>query len=164
MDTPPVEPGRRARGRRIAAAGGIGALSMASKPPAESKAAKPTKSAKATATAKPKPVPGWKLVWHDEFEGTQVDRSKWDFDIGNGFYDYKNHAWVPGWGNEELQYYTDAPENASVKDGLLTIRAVKESLHGCGYTSARLKTRRRDGTALFTTLYGRCLLYTSRCV
>ena len=32
---------------------------------------------------------------------------------------------------------------------------MKESLHGCGYTSARLKTRRRDGTALFTTLYGR---------
>ncbi|MBP6764223.1 MAG: hypothetical protein KA141_04470, partial [Rubrivivax sp.] len=108
---------------------------MASKPPAKSKAAKPTKATKATkAAAKPKPVPGWKLVWHDEFEGTQVDRSKWDFDIGNGFYDYKNHAWVPGWGNEELQYYTDAPANASVKDGLLTIRAVKESLHGCGYT------------------------------
>ncbi len=31
---------------------------------------------------------------------------------------------------------------------------VKESLHGCGYTSARLKTRRRDGTPLFTKLYG----------
>ncbi|MBT9486234.1 MAG: glycoside hydrolase family 16 protein [Rubrivivax sp.] len=102
-----------------------------------------------------KKIPGWKLVWHDEFDGDQIDRTKWDFDIGNGFYDYKNHAWVPGWGNEELQYYTDAPANASVKDSLLTIRAQKESLHGCGYTSARLKTRRRDGTPLFTTLYGR---------
>ncbi len=98
---------------------------------------------------------GWKLVWHDEFDGTEIDRSKWDFDLGNGFYDYKNNAWVAGWGNEELQYYTDAAANASVKNGLLTIRAVKESLHGCGYTSARLKTRKRDGTALFTTLYGR---------
>ncbi len=98
---------------------------------------------------------GWTLVWRDEFEGTQVDRSKWDFDLGNGFFDYKNHVWVPGWGNGELQYYTDAPNNAQVKDSVLTIRAVKESLHGCGYTSARLKTRRRDGTALFTTLYGR---------
>jgi beta-glucanase (GH16 family) len=39
--------------------------------------------------------------------------------------------------------------------GLLTIRALKESLHGCGYTSARLKTRTRDGTPLFTKLYGR---------
>ena len=98
---------------------------------------------------------GWKLVWADEFDGKRIDRTKWDFDIGNGFYDYKNHAWVEGWGNEELQYYTDAPANVSVKDGALTIRAVKESLHGCGYTSARLKTRRRDGTPLFTTRYGR---------
>ena len=97
----------------------------------------------------------WKLVWRDEFDGDTIDRSKWDFDLGNGFYDYKNHAWVPGWGNEELQYYTDAPANASVKDSLLTIRAQKESLHGCGYTSARLKTRQRDGTPLFTTTYGR---------
>ena len=98
---------------------------------------------------------GWTLVWADEFDGTQVDRKKWDFDLGNGFYDYKNNAWVPGWGNEELQYYTDTPVNASVKDSLLTIRAVKESIHGCGYTSARLKTRRRDGTPLFAKLYGR---------
>ena len=34
----------------------------------------------------------WTLVWHDEFEGQAVDRSKWDFDIGNGFYDYKNNV------------------------------------------------------------------------
>ena len=98
---------------------------------------------------------GWEHVWADEFDGTEVDRSKWDFDIGNGFFDYKSHTWIAGWGNEELQYYTDAPANVQVKDSVLTIRALKESLHGCGYTSARLKTRRRDGTALFTTLYGR---------
>ena len=97
----------------------------------------------------------WVLVWSDEFDGKQVDRTKWDFDLGNGFYDYKNHAWVAGWGNEELQYYTAEPANVSVKDSLLTIRAVKESLHGCGYTSARLKTRRRDGVPLFAKLYGR---------
>jgi beta-glucanase (GH16 family) len=98
---------------------------------------------------------GWKLVWADEFDGVEVDRSKWDFDIGNGFYDYKNHAWVPGWGNEELQYYTHEPENVVVRDGCLVIRAVKAPLHGCGYTSARLKTRRRDGTLLFAKRYGR---------
>jgi len=104
---------------------------------------------------KPPKVPGWKLVWHDEFEGSEIDRSKWDYDIGNGFYDYKNRAWVPGWGNEELQYYTDSPANARVLDGSLTISARKESLYGCGYTSARLKTRHRDGTPLFTTQFGR---------
>jgi beta-glucanase (GH16 family) len=107
------------------------------------------------AKTKPKNIAGWKLVWHDEFDGHEIDRSKWDFDIGNGFYDYKNHAWVPGWGNEELQYYTDSATNARVQDGCLVIRAVKESLHGCGYTSARLKTRKRDGTPLFATTYGR---------
>lgn len=99
--------------------------------------------------------PAWELVWSDEFDGTEVDRTKWDFDIGNGFYDYRSHAWVPGWGNEELQYYTADPPNVEVRDSLLTIRAIKESLHGCGYTSARLKTRRRDGTPLFTKQYGR---------
>jgi beta-glucanase (GH16 family) len=118
-------------------------------------APKAAAKAKTTTMTKPKPLAGWKLVWHDEFDGTEIDRSKWDFDIGNGFYDYKNHAWVPGWGNEELQYYTDSANNASVKDSVLTIRAVKESLHGCGYTSARMKTRQRDGTPLFTKQYGR---------
>lgn len=98
---------------------------------------------------------GWTLVWDDEFDGSQVDRTKWDFDLGNGFYDYRNHAWVPGWGNEELQYYTHDEENVVVRDSCLTIRAVKAPLHGCGYTSARLKTRRRDGTVLFAKRYGR---------
>ena len=98
---------------------------------------------------------GWKLVWSDEFDGDTIDTSKWDFDLGNGFYDYRNNAWVPGWGNEELQYYTRDPANVSVRDSLLYIRALKESLHGCGYTSARLKTRRRDGTPLFTRKYGK---------
>ncbi len=103
----------------------------------------------------PRKIPGWRLVWHDEFDGTTIDRTKWDFDLGNGFYNYDSHTWVPGWGNEELQYYTDSAANVSVKDSLLTIRAIKESMHGCGYSSARLKTRKRDGTPLFTTLYGR---------
>jgi beta-glucanase (GH16 family) len=98
---------------------------------------------------------GWTLVWSDEFDGDGVDPAKWDFDIGNGFFDYRVHAWVPGWGNEELQYYTREPRNVFVEDSVLYIRALKESLHGCGYTSARLKTRRSDGHALFAKQYGR---------
>ena len=101
------------------------------------------------------PPPGWKLVWHDEFDGTEVDPTRWDFDLGNGFFDYRRHAWVPGWGNEELQYYTREPANVSVRDSVLHIRAIRQSIHGCGYTSARLKTRRQDGTALFAQAYGR---------
>jgi beta-glucanase (GH16 family) len=98
---------------------------------------------------------GWKLAWSDEFDGAAIDPAKWDFDLGNGFYNYAGNVWIWGWGNSELQYYTREPSNAFVKDGLLHIRAVKESRDGCGYTSARLKSRTRDGTPLFTPCYGR---------
>jgi beta-glucanase (GH16 family) len=104
----------------------------------------------------PAPAPdGWKLTWADEFDGKGIDPAKWDFDIGNGFFNYDANQWIAGWGNEELQYYTREPENASVKDGVLRLRAVKESLHGCGYTSARLRSKKRDGSPLFNQTYGR---------
>src|SRR4029077_16232358 len=61
-------------------------------------------------------APEWKLVWSDEFDGKEIDRSKWDYDLGNGFYDYEANAWISGWGNNELEYYTRDPENAFVKD------------------------------------------------
>ncbi|MDW5287555.1 family 16 glycosylhydrolase [Formosa sp. PL04] len=81
----------------------------------------------------------WKVVWADEFEGTEVDTSKWTYDIGN---------W--GWGNFEAQYYTvDRKENARVEDGNLIIEARKNDM-GQEWTSARLTTR---GKTSFT--YGR---------
>lgn len=100
-------------------------------------------------------APAWKLVWSDEFNGTPIDRTKWDFDLGNGFYDKVAKRRITGWGNGELQYYTDRPANASVKDGLLRIRAIEESKRGFKYTSARLKSRKRDGSPLFNKKYGR---------
>lgn len=108
-----------------------------------------------------RPVPGesqpagWKLVWSDEFGGKEIDRTKWDNDFGDGFFNYDANMWIKGWGNDELQYYTRDSENSFVKDGVLHIRALKESLHGCGYTSARLKTKKRDGSSLFSQKYGR---------
>jgi beta-glucanase (GH16 family) len=83
----------------------------------------------------------WKLTWSDEFNGTNVDSTKWGFDIGNG---------QGGWGNGELEYYTSRPTNVYVTNGLLHIVARKESYNGFSFTSAKLKT---DG--LFSTLYGR---------
>jgi beta-glucanase (GH16 family) len=56
----------------------------------------------------------WALVWSDEFDGTAIDRSKWDFDVD---------CW--GGGNNERQCYTDSERNASVKDGALAITARK---------------------------------------
>jgi len=101
------------------------------------------------------PSTEWRLVWSDEFDGKEIDTSKWDFDVGNGFYDYDANQWIRGWGNDELQYYTRERDNAFVKDGRIHIRALKESRDGCGYTSARLKTRKKDGSALFGQKYGR---------
>ncbi|MEL6864788.1 MAG: family 16 glycosylhydrolase [Bacteroidota bacterium] len=73
----------------------------------------------------------WSVVWADEFEGEGIpDTSKWTFDIGN---------W--GWGNNELQYYTEnRTENARQENGLLIIEARKNDM-GQKWTSARLTTR-----------------------
>lgn len=109
----------------------------------------------AAGVADDSPPAGWRLTWSDEFAGEAIDRTKWDFDLGNGFYNYDAETWISGWGNGELQFYTREPENALVRDGQLHLRAIKESWQGCGYTSARLKTRRRDGGQLFAQTFGR---------
>lgn len=74
-----------------------------------------------------------KLVWADEFdyEG-KPDETKWGYDIGGS-----------GWGNGEAQYYTDRLDNASVQDGYLTIRAIREQYQSKNYTSARLVTKNK---------------------
>lgn len=82
--------------------------------------------------------PGWKLVWHDEFDGTELDRAKWEYDQGGL------------WPNGELQFYTARPENVRVEDGHLVIEAREEDFFGNDFTSGRLKTA---GKASFT--YGR---------
>lgn len=87
----------------------------------------------ATPTQTPIPVPeGWNLVWHDEFDGETINTQNWTYDLGGG-----------GWGNGEMQVYTDAPENARLKNGLLIIEARKETNESGGFkfTSARLKTQ-----------------------
>ena len=88
---------------------------------------------KTSATEEAMFVPdGYKLFWSDEFEGNSLDASNWTCEIGRG-----NN----GWGNSELQYYTDRPENVDVRDGKLVITARKESYQGAQATSARLITQ-----------------------
>ena len=77
----------------------------------------------------------WRLVWRDEFDGASINTNKWTFDVGNG------GPILPGWGNNEKQFYTSRPENAQVRNGLLHIIARKEATNGFDYTSARLKTK-----------------------
>ena len=91
----------------------------------------------------------WSLVWNDEFNQAEIDRGKWTFDIGNGYTD-AGGAFIPGWGNNEKQYYTDRPENARTEDGKLVITAKKENYKGYSYTSSRLKTK-----GLFSKAYGK---------
>lgn len=73
---------------------------------------------------------GYRLVWSDEFdyEG-EPNPEKWSYDLGN-------HQWA----NRELQAYTNRPSNVYVKDGKLTIKALKEKDGEREYTSTRLIT------------------------
>ncbi len=72
-----------------------------------------------------------KLVWSDEFNvDGQPNALNWGYDLGAG-----------GWGNNELQYYTNRSVNAVVLNGVLKINAIKESFSGSAYTSARLLSK-----------------------
>ena len=76
--------------------------------------------------------PAAKLIWSDEFsENGLPDSSKWDYDMGDS-----------GWGNNELQYYSNADlKNARIENGILTIEAKIDPAHPKGYSSARIVTR-----------------------
>lgn len=85
----------------------------------------------------------FQMVWNDEFDGDSAaapTSTKWVYDIGTG---------QNGWGNNELQSYTNLPQNVSLDGkGNLIITAIKDNAGK--YTSARIKT---DG--LFTHQYGK---------
>lgn len=86
------------------------------------------------------PGAAYQLVWSDEFDGEHLDTTKWNYNVGGH-----------GWGNNELQFYTDArPENARLAGGTLRITAIHEPWEGKEFTSARLTTK---GKADWT--YGR---------
>jgi beta-glucanase (GH16 family) len=90
------------------------------------------------ATCGPGYAQNWVLTWSDEFEGpanSAPDQTKWQFDIGGG-----------GWGNNELEYYTNRRENSFLDgQGNLIIRSLQENYRGedgvrRDFTSARLNT------------------------
>jgi len=87
----------------------------------------------------------WQLTWSDDFEGEAgqaLDAGKWTYDIGRG---------DNGWGNQELQYYTDRPENVSLDgEGNMVITALRENFAGSPFTSARIKTQ-----GIFSQKHGR---------
>lgn len=80
-------------------------------------------------------IPECELVWADEFDGTELDTTRWQPMIGTG----TNYGLPAGWGNNELEYYQ--AENATVADGNLTITAREETVGTSDFTSARLRTQ-----------------------
>ena len=75
---------------------------------------------------------GWNLVWTDEFSGTEIDTTKWNYEV-NG----------DGGGNNELQYYIKSKANSYIKDDNLVIKAAQHNYKGKFYTSARLNTKNK---------------------
>lgn len=76
----------------------------------------------------------WKLVWSDEFDDSALDESKWEYMIGDG----TSFGLPSGWGNNELQWYTN--DNIRLEDGILVITAEEKSMSGKDYTSSRIRT------------------------
>lgn len=91
-----------------------------------------------------KVVTKFDLVFEDNFDVDGAPNPEfWTYDIGRG-------SGNDGWGNNELQFYTDRPQNVIVQNGYLIITARQESFGGAGYTSARIKTQN-----LYDKKYGR---------
>ncbi|MFZ4724733.1 MAG: family 16 glycosylhydrolase [Paludibacter sp.] len=74
----------------------------------------------------------YQLVWSDEFDGSTLDLTKWQCELGGS-----------GWGNSEKQYYTDRTQNIRLENGSLVIEALKESYSSNNYTSARITTKNK---------------------
>ncbi len=94
----------------------------------------PSKSLR-TNSASSKP----QLLWSDEFNYNGLpDSTKWSYDLGDGC------PTICGWGNNELQYYTEKRlENARVEKGSLIIEARREKTGDRDYSSARLVSRNK---------------------
>jgi len=80
------------------------------------------------------------LLWADEFDTPGLpNSSRWGYDLGAG-----------GWGNNEVQFYTNRIENAVVSGGTLKINAIKEPFSGSPFTSARMLSKNK-----FSFKYGK---------
>jgi beta-glucanase (GH16 family) len=70
--------------------------------------------------------PGWDLIWADEFNGPNIDNTKWS--ISNGASNV----------NQELEYYSNSANNVFIQNGCLVLRAIKENVGGRNYTSGKM--------------------------
>ena len=78
----------------------------------------------------PLSYPGYALVWSDEFSENSLNLNDWNQETGSG-----------GWGNNELETYTNSPKNTYISNGNLIIEARKETTEKTGFTSGRMTTQ-----------------------
>ena len=86
-----------------------------------------------TGYTSPSSYSGYNLVWEEEFDGSSLDLSVWNYETG-----------ASGWGNNESQYYRSGNKNAELDQGFLRITAKEETHLGAPYTSARLTTQGKE--------------------
>jgi beta-glucanase (GH16 family) len=72
-------------------------------------------------------IPGYTMIWNDEFDGDALDESLWNYDTH-----------VATWSDEENQSYTDSADNVFLRDGALVLKAIKDDER---YTSGKLTTQ-----------------------
>lgn len=99
-------------------------------------------------------IQGISLIWQDEFSQNQLDTSKWNYETG---YYLSNDPGTWGWGNAELEHYTNSTQNVFVQDGKLNLRALNEPKsfpqdpnRYAQYSSGKINTKNN-----FTLKYGR---------
>lgn len=97
----------------------------------------------------------WQLIWSEEFNTPYLNQEKFSYSLGNWLINEKGEYMIEGWGNQELQYYTNHHENLFIKDSKLIIQAVKklspqQFKKYYKYTSARVHTKGK-----FSFQYGR---------
>jgi len=86
-----------------------------------------------TGYTSPSSYSGYNLVWEEEFDGSTLDLTDWNYETG-----------ASGWGNNESQYYRSGNKNAELDQGYLRITAKEETHLGAPYTSARLTTQGKE--------------------
>jgi len=88
----------------------------------------------AVVTTEAPAIEGYNLLWHDEFDGDQLNLDIWTREVRE-----------PGWTNNELQEYRDSEENAYVKDGCLVLQAIKTKTESGAdyYTSGKVNSQNK---------------------